>query len=1357
MKRLLLALLLLSGVAYGQSNNTTNTNFTNGLASSKFFNIPRGTTPPTTGILAGSLFYHTTLGLQYYNGTIWVTVGTSGGDVTSFNGRSGVVVPLVGDYPFFPLYNGTGATGTWGIGITGNAGTVTNGVYTNGTYNNPSWLNELAWSKITSTPTTLAGYGITDAVPNTRSITINGTTQFLSANRTWNVGTVTSVDAVGGTGISVAGVPITSSGTVTITNTAPDQTVVLNAGTGISTSGTYPNFTITNTAPSTTSGTVTSVSALTLGTTGTDLSSSVVNGSSTPVITLNVPTASASNRGALSSADWSTFNSKQAAYPGLQDSISKKANTTFVDAEVLRLQDSISGKANKTFANVKDFGASGNGVTDDSDAIIAAVSSGYQTIYFPEGTYNITKQITINESIELKGDGVGKTKVIIGSYDAGDFPNSSMFYIAGSVTDSVTISADAKVMDQTISLSDPLTLGVNDVIAIVNTDSSSYSGVNSYYKDGEFLTVKTAVTSGNLITVSSQLQSTYPSSTSKVYKYNMLNGVSIHDMEIVGITAGMINTYGIYANYISNSRFYNLKMSGSEAANINILRGYNVEIKGSQLNKNTLNITGRSYGISIGNSQNLTISENVIYATRHAVSVGGVNIGDMPLNRNIRVVNNELDASGVSVAADFHGNVEDSFFINNRINGSISVGGDNNTISGNYITNRVSEPAIYLGELKGSNINISGNTINANHLLSTRASVLFTDFDSYNTRGGTLSFKDNNISINTDSTTNVVVGVDFRNISSTALTSLDISGNIITATDNNQEVRGFYTRKSGGVRFKEVNLKSNSLIKSGIGVIGDANNIDISGNTSLDAQISPLYVQNSDVVFVKNNIIANFGMVATGNTFTQTGVAFSEIDSTTFSENYVHSTQPYYTYSYTVYNNAQIEIGANTGQGASNSKYGFFGTNSIKKIQEYYSTSVASTPTQIGEGALVSGEWYKSTGTSSSADWQKVPTSSDVAYSSGWDGSLNVPTKNAVYDKIQSLSSGMTFKGGWDASTNTPTLADGIGTLGDLYTVTQGGTALGRTYVTGGTAIYDGLIWVSQGTSNAVSSVNGQVGAVALTKTDLSLGNVDNTSDLNKPISTATQSALNLKLDSSTAASTYAPLNGVGASGTWGIGISGTAANSTLWNNRANDLSTSIDTAPNYVLGLDGSTVTKPYSVAALKLFLGLGSNAYTSTAYAPLASPALTGTPTAPTPSPNDNSTKVATTAYVDGAVSSISGANGVFTPTLTNALNVTSSADPHFSYSRVGNTVTVYGSVEVTVTSSSATTELGISLPSGSTSNFTSSTDAFGHGNTSGTGVQSCYVISDSVNDRAVLRFFAASSGLHEFFFSFQYQVLP
>ena len=44
-------------------------------------------------------------------------------------------------------------------------------------------------------------------------------------------------------------------------------------------------------------------------------------------------------------------------------------------------------------------------------------------------------------------------------------------------------------------------------------------------------------------------------------------------------------------------------------------------------------------------------------------------------------------------------------------------------------------------------------------------------------------------------------------------------------------------------------------------------------------------------------------------------------------------------------------------------------------------------------------------------------------------------------------------------------------------------------------------------------------------KSMVGLGNVDNISDINKPISTATQSALNLKTDSTTTVSNYNTLN----------------------------------------------------------------------------------------------------------------------------------------------------------------------------------------------------------------------------------------
>ncbi len=45
-------------------------------------------------------------------------------------------------------------------------------------------------------------------------------------------------------------------------------------------------------------------------------------------------------------------------------------------------------------------------------------------------------------------------------------------------------------------------------------------------------------------------------------------------------------------------------------------------------------------------------------------------------------------------------------------------------------------------------------------------------------------------------------------------------------------------------------------------------------------------------------------------------------------------------------------------------------------------------------------------------------------------------------------------------------------------------------------------------TTAAVNTVNGKTGSVELVPSDLGLGNVDNTSDLDKPISTATRAEL---------------------------------------------------------------------------------------------------------------------------------------------------------------------------------------------------------------------------------------------------------
>tara|TARA_R110002126_G_scaffold545_4_gene3505 strand:- start:2338 stop:4413 length:2076 start_codon:yes stop_codon:yes gene_type:complete len=95
---------------------------------------------------------------------------------------------------------------------------------------------------ISGSTNTLSNIG--NASLTNSAITINGTSTSLGGSI--SVGTVTSVDLTASTGISVSGGPITGSGSITVTNTAPDQVVSITGGGTTTVTGTYPNFTVSS-------------------------------------------------------------------------------------------------------------------------------------------------------------------------------------------------------------------------------------------------------------------------------------------------------------------------------------------------------------------------------------------------------------------------------------------------------------------------------------------------------------------------------------------------------------------------------------------------------------------------------------------------------------------------------------------------------------------------------------------------------------------------------------------------------------------------------------------------------------------------------------------------------------------------------------------------------------------------------------------------------------------------------------------------------------------------------------------------------------------------------------------------------
>ena len=236
---------------------------------------------------------------------------------------------------------------------------------------------------------------------------------------------------------------------------------------------------------------------------------------------------------------------------------------------------------------------------------------------------------------------------------------------------------------------------------------------------------------------------------------------------------------------------------------------------------------------------------------------------------------------------------------------------------------------------------------------------------------------------------------------------------------------------------------------------------------------------------------------------------------------------------------------------------------------------------------------------------------------------------------------------------------------------------------------------------NAESSY--RTGQVNITKANIGLGNVDNTSDANKPVSTAQQTAIDAKL--SLSGGTMAGAIAMGSNKITGLGAptaNADAATKQYVDNKVSGLGTVLNfkgtkstvsdlpstgntTGDVWIVTADsseyvwtgsawekfGGTVDLSGYLQKSDLATGTGSGTQTAMtqkattdalgAKAPLASPALTGTPTAPTAAAGTDNTQIATTAYADRAASN--AASGII-KTATGTIG-TSATSAQITYS--------------------------------------------------------------------------------------------
>ena len=385
--------------------------------------------------------------------------------------------------------------------------------------------------------------------------------------------------------------------------------------------------------------------------------------------------------------------------------------------------------------NVKQFGAKGDGVTDDTVAFRNAINSGY-AVYVPKGHYILTEEIENTTGLTMYGDGEESVLDFGSSIASGNYALS----INGTLPELSNSIANVSAGSTTITFSSAHGLSVGDVFCIYNPTDYSWSGWREYYKAGEWCKVE-SITSATVVTVTRPLYDSYTGASVDIYKMNSVP-VVLKDFSIIGTSSHGL----LYVSACENVQLSNIVSKLEKYSCVYVDRCYGVSATNLNLyNKGT---SDNDYGLLIGNCQNVTVQGGYYYGRRHGITTGGDSYAGCVPCRNINILNATLDNNPAANQSSngFHGNIEDALISDCVIYNAVNSAGRNVVVQNcKIIDNGKTGPTMLsLSEMNGgthifrNNYIVTGTTTNigsygyaylylTDKVLSTEVNVVIND------------------------------------------------------------------------------------------------------------------------------------------------------------------------------------------------------------------------------------------------------------------------------------------------------------------------------------------------------------------------------------------------------------------------------------------------------------------------------------------------------------------------------------------------------------------------------------------------------------------------------------------------------
>ncbi len=280
-----------------------------------------------------------------------------------------------------------------------------------------------------------------------------------------------------------------------------------------------------------------------------------------------------------------------------------------------------------TVLNVRNFGAKGNGTTDDTSAVAAAIAQAPagSVVYLPAGTYRLTQTLMLKADMILRGDGSALTSLIFEGAGTASRCIGIIRWDSSQPASYVTVTAGMDLGSTALTVSSVAGFQAGDIVEIEEDNDPAWGLTDAWQQrlPGQINRIVAVDAATRRLTLDRHLRHTFTAGRNpRLRRLVTMANVGIENLFIRRKDA--VAGYTVEMKYAVRCWIRNVESYMTYKAHVWMDRSFECDVRQSYFHDAfVFGGDGQGYGVGCGKrTSDCLIEDNVFRHLRHSMIVG---------------------------------------------------------------------------------------------------------------------------------------------------------------------------------------------------------------------------------------------------------------------------------------------------------------------------------------------------------------------------------------------------------------------------------------------------------------------------------------------------------------------------------------------------------------------------------------------------------------------------------------------------------------------------------------------------------------------------------------------------------------